>query len=142
MKRISRACEHCRQHKRRCLVPHPCSACVSADIPCVVRTKARPLRRASKQPSYVMPGSPLLLNHDHDVDFDFLTGRSIDATVSTASTTLGTSRPTASESPVDPCGPSRPAEALSADAFDTLKARLHDLLLKRYGKLSSPLWSR
>nr|POF26034.1 hypothetical protein CFP56_22182 [Quercus suber] len=45
IKRTPRACERCRQTRRRCLPPYPCRQCVAADVPCEVRDKARPQRR-------------------------------------------------------------------------------------------------
>nr|POF13029.1 putative transcriptional regulatory protein [Quercus suber] len=45
VKRTPRACERCRQSRRRCLPPYPCRQCVAAGVPCDVRDKARPQRR-------------------------------------------------------------------------------------------------
>ncbi|KAE8352450.1 hypothetical protein BDV28DRAFT_135097 [Aspergillus coremiiformis] len=43
--RASKACDHCRVSKKRCRPPLPCQNCVSAGVRCIVREKARPLRR-------------------------------------------------------------------------------------------------
>lgn len=48
-KRTPRACERCRQTRRRCGPPYPCRQCVQAGVACDVREKARPHRR-QRQP--------------------------------------------------------------------------------------------
>lgn len=103
-KRTPRACERCRQTRRRCEPPYPCRQCVQSGVACDVREKARPHRR-QQQPR--PEGRRKAANTRNGEKF--LPQRN-------ATTKASERRP------------------VQGDTYETLRALVEDLLLDRQGR--------
>ncbi|KAK4498621.1 hypothetical protein PRZ48_011280 [Zasmidium cellare] len=111
-KRTPRACERCRQTRRRCEPPYPCRQCVQSGVECDVREKARPHRRQQQQ-QRSRPASALSAQ-----------GR--EKAASTADG--GTPRPRKSAAPK-----AAGRRAVQGDPYEAMRALVEDLLQSREG---------
>lgn len=116
-KRTARACERCRQLRRRCEPPYPCRQCAAAGVSCDVRAKARPQRRLPYKCT-----TPVLHNNNRD-------GGGL------SSGTPGVLNNKQPESSVQsPRAIDHPVGRAQGDTFELLKALVQDMLLERHGK--------
>lgn len=119
-KRTPRACERCRQTRRRCETPYPCQQCVAAGVPCDVRTKARPQRRRQNRRRVSTP-----LSDDHRTASD---GSNSSTTIPAE---IDNTQP-ATEGP-ERGGSNGARRRMPRDTFELLKTLIQDMLLDRHG---------
>lgn len=120
-KRTPRACEHCRQTRRRCETPYPCRQCVVAGIQCNVRAKARPQRRQQR-----CPKATTLRSDDHRGETSESSllddvGATHDKTQSAVEV-------------LTHCRRKSPSRETQGDTYELLKALVQEVLLKQHGE--------
>jgi hypothetical protein len=120
-KRTARACEHCRQARRRCAPPYPCPACSSAGLVCEVRAEARPKRRKQSQ-AQIVSLSPAIA-------VDRRTNESCKSNIVWTQQVQEEAAQSVEDSETKLLGVS------FDDAYEVLKAQLQDILLAKCGML-------